>query len=241
MRHRRRRSLWLVALLLVLVLVAAACGGDDDDSSGAKTPDKGDTSGKVSDSGKPVAGGTLTFGQESDVATLDDAKALAQPADKNISLAVYDPLMTYNDEGKLEPFLAESMQASDDLKTYTMKLRTGVVFHDDTPLNADAVIAHFKRLQDPAVNSTWKSDVAIIASMDKVDDLTVKFNLTGPSVGFPDTLAGTIGYVESPTAVQKEGPGFDQHPVGTGPFKLTEFIPGDHVKVVKNDKYWRKD
>jgi ABC-type transport system substrate-binding protein len=241
LRHRRRRSLWLVALLLVLVLVAAACGGDDDDSSGAKTPDKGDTSGKVSDSGKPVAGGTLTFGQESDVATLDDAKALAQPADKNISLAVYDPLMTYNDEGKLEPFLAESMQASDDLKTYTMKLRTGVVFHDDTPLNADAVIAHFKRLQDPAVNSTWKSDVAIIASMDKVDDLTVKFNLTGPSVGFPDTLAGTIGYVESPTAVQKEGPGFDQHPVGTGPFKLTEFIPGDHVKVVKNDKYWRKD
>ena len=149
--------------------------------------------------------------------------------------------MTYNDEGELEPFLAESMEPSDDLTTYTMKLRSGVVFHDDTPLNADAVIAHFDRLKDPATNSTWKTDADAIASMEKLDDLTVKFTMTGPNVGWPDVLAGTVGLIESPTAVQASGEDFGQRPVGTGPFKLTEFIPGDRVVVEKNAKYWRKD
>jgi peptide/nickel transport system substrate-binding protein len=237
---RRRRSAWLVALLLVLALVAGACGGDDDDTTAE--PDQGDSSGRVSDDGgTPVPGGTLVFGQESDVATLDVAKNLAQPADRNISLAVYDTLMTYNDDGKLEPFLAEGIDATDDLTSYTLTLRSGVVFHDDTPLNADAVIAHFDRLKDPATASTWKTDADAIASMEKVDDLTVKFTMTGPNVGFPDLLAGTVGLIESPTAVQKEGADFGQRPVGTGPFELTEFIPGDRVVVQKNPNYWRKD
>lgn len=237
----RRRSAWLVAVLLVLSLVAAACGGDDDDTS-ADRPDQGDNSGRVTDEGgTPVPGGSLVFGQESDVATLDVAKNLAQPADRNISLAVYDTLMAYNDDGDLEPFLAESIEAADDLTSYTIKVRSGVVFHDDTPLNADAVIAHFDRLKDPATASTWKTDADAIASMEKVDDLTVKFTMTGPNVGFPDVLAGTVGLIESPTAVQKEGADFGQRPVGTGPFKLTEFIPGDRVVVEKNPKYWRKD
>ena len=237
-----RRSLrWFLAVLLAVSLLAAACGGGDDDGD-TGSADEGDTSGRVEeDAGEPVPGGTLTFGQESDVATLDVAKNLAQPADRNISLAVYDTLMAYDDEGELVPFLAESMEASDDLKTYTMKLRSGVVFHDDTPLDADAVIAHFNRLKDPATNSTWKTDADVIASMEKTDDLTIVFTMTGPNVGFPDVLAGTVGLIESPTAVQQAGADFGQRPVGTGPFKLTEFVPGDRVVVVKNEKYWRKD
>ena len=235
--HRSLR--WLFALLLTLSLVAGACGGGDDESGSGGD---GGTSGTVEeDAGDPVVGGTLTFGQESDVATLDVAKNLAQPADRNISLAVYDPLMEYDEDGKLVPFLAETFEASDDLKTYTLELREGVVFHDDTPLNADAVIAHFDRLKDPATNSTWKTDADVIASMKKVDDLTVEFTMTSPNVGFGDVIAGTVGLIESPTAVQKSGADFGQRPVGTGPFVLTEFVPGDRVVVKKNPKYWRKD
>src|SRR3954454_18666914 len=102
-------------------LVAAACGSSDDNSSGGNKqagskPQAGkgafnqpDTSG-----GTPQAGGTLTFGLESDVASLDPSKALAQPPDIDIALSVYDPLVSFDANGKAIPFLAESITKSTD-------------------------------------------------------------------------------------------------------------------------------
>lgn len=242
MPKHRLRIIRLFALLLVLAIAAAACGSDDSGDNEATTKTtQGDTSGKVSDEGTPVPGGTLRFGQESDVATLDPSKALAQPADKNIALAVYDSLMTFDDESNFVPGLAESLTPNDALTEYTMKLRQGIQFQDGTPFNADAVVFHFNRQKDPATNCTCASDVAHITKIDKVDDYTVKFTLDGPQVAFANLLAGTNGYIPSPAAIQKYGKDYDQHPVGTGPFMLTEFVPGDRVVVKKNPNYWRKD
>jgi len=242
------RTPWyrFLALLLGLVLIAAACGGDDSGEAGGDdggTDDSGEeTTTTEEPEGTPVKGGELVFATESDVATLEPGKA-AQPSDKLITLGIFDPLTTYVD-GEIVPNLAESLEGSDDLTTWTMTLREGVTFHDETPLNADAVVKHFERMVDPAFACPCAGSVGIIGSMEMPDGpegLTVVFTLTGPSVSFPDLLAGSSGYVESPTAVAALGDGFANAPVGTGPFKLAEFTPGERVVLEAYEGYWQTD
>ena len=232
----RRR---LAAALLAIGLLGAACGGggDDDGGGASEGPDTTEAPER-----EPVKGGELTFGMESDVATLDVGQAL-QPADKVITLGIYDPLMTYED-GEIVPFLAASFEPSEDLATAEMALRSGVTFHDGTPLNADAVIKHFDRLKDPATGCSCQGQVSIIESMEAPDGpegLRVTFRLTAPSVGFGDVLAGSSGYIESPTAVAERGAAYKTQPVGTGPFSLAEFTPGERVVLTANPTYWGTD
>ncbi len=225
----------MAALLLAIAIVTAACGGGDDSDASPDTTDG-------TEAPAPRKGGELTMGTESDVASLEPGVA-AQPADKVITLGIFDPLMTYED-GEITPFLAESLEASDDLTTYEMVLRPDVTFHDGTPLNAEAVVKHFDRLKDPATQCPCQTLVSIIDSMDMPDGpegLAVDFALTAPSVAFSDLLAGSSGYIESPTAVAALGAGFKNRPVGTGPFTLSEFTPGERVVLTAYDGYWGKD
>ena len=242
MRDQKARAPWYrtVSIAVGLLLVAAACGSDDKTATDGTAEETTTTA----DAGiKPVKGGELVFGAESDVSTMD-VGAAAQPSDKVITLGIYDPLTTYVD-GKVVPYLAESLESDgDDLTKWTMVLREGVTFHDGTPLNADAVVKHFLRLQDPATACPCLDTVKIIASMDTPDGpegLTVVFTLTGPSVAFPDTLAGSSGYIESPTAVAKFGEDYKNNPVGTGPFTLTEYVPNDRVVLTAYPDYWQTD
>jgi peptide/nickel transport system substrate-binding protein len=219
------------------MLVAACGGGGSDKSSSSST-----TSGSKPSSGTPVKGGEMTFGLESDISSLEPGVA-AQPADKVITLGIYDPLMTWKD-GKIVPFLADSLTPSKDLTTYALTLRKGVTFQDGTPLNADAVVKHFQRLQDPATGCPCQTSVSIIKSMDMPDGptgLKVTFHLTAPNVALPELFSESSGYIESPTAVATEGAGFKTRPVGTGPFTLAEYKPGDHVTLTAYRGYWGKD
>ena len=251
MADRRTRSSLstaarLVAVLLALLMVAAACGGDDDDSAGGdddspETTEAGDTTGTTAEEGTPKSGGSITIGLESDVSTLDPGKQLAQPADKDIALAVYDPLLNWDDEGKNVPYLATDFKSNESLDEWTITLPEGVKFHDGTDFNADAVVTHFKRLQDPATGSPSLTDVQKITEITAPDPTTVVFKLEGPDVAFPNLLSGTVGYIESPAAVAKFGPDYPLNPVGTGPFKVTEFTPGSQVVVEKNPDYWKTD
>jgi peptide/nickel transport system substrate-binding protein len=231
-----------IALALVFALAAAACGGSKSAST-TTTKAPGGSSSTTAAPAKITMGGSLTFGSESDVQSLMPGVA-AQPADKVITLGIYDPLMSYDNDGKLVPYLATSLKPSDDLLTWTMALNKGVIFQDDTPLNADAVVKHFNRLKDPATGCTCKDSNAIITSMDMPDGptgLSVVFHLNKPNVAFGELLAGSSGYIESPTAIAKDPKGFETKPVGSGPFVLSQFIKGDKVVLTKFAKYWKKD
>jgi len=239
-QRQNQASLYrVVAVAVGLALLAAACGSDGGSGGNADA----DATTTTAPESTPVKGGSLVFGAESDVATLD-VGAAAQPSDKVITLGLYDPLTTYED-GKVVPYLAASIESDgDDLATWTVTLRDGVVFHDGTPLNADAVVKHFVRLQDPVTACPCLDTVKIIESMETPDGpegLTVVFHLTTPSVAFPDTLAGSSGYIESPTAVAKYGADYKNNPVGTGPFMLAEYIPGDRVVLKAFPDYWQED
>lgn len=246
MKDKHVHAPWyrVIALAVGLALLAAACGGGDDGGGEDAGTDETTTTAGGEAEATPVKGGALVFGTESDVATLD-VGAAAQPSDKVITLGIYDPLATY-EEGKIVPNLAESIEAAgDDLATWNMTLRSGITFHDGTPLNADAVVKHFLRLQDPSTACPCLDTVKIIASMDTPDGpegLSVVFHLATPSVAFPDiVLASSDGYIESPAAVAQYGVEYKNHPVGTGPFTLVEYVPGDRVVLKAYPGYWKKD
>jgi peptide/nickel transport system substrate-binding protein len=143
------------------------------------------------------------------------------------------------DQGALGPGLADTWQQSADLKSLTLHLHPNVKFHDGTPFNADAVVFNIQRHMDPKNQPIALGDSINIDSVTASDPLTAVIKLKTPWVDFPQVLTAQIGYMASPTAIQKSGADYARHPVGTGPFVFKEWVPSDHVTATKNKDYWK--
>ena len=118
------------------------------------------------------------------------------------------------------------------------------LFHDDTPLNADAVVKHFERLQDPATACPCKTTVDNIESMEMPDGpegLTVVFNLATPERRLPRHAWPAPAATSSRPPPSAAGVNFKTDGVGTGPFKFDEYVAGERTVLVKWDKYWQTD
>jgi ABC-type transport system substrate-binding protein len=157
--------------------------------------------------------------------------------DRDFAPPFFNRLLAVGDDGKYQPELALGWETSSDGKTITFRLRKGVKFHDGTPFNAQAVKSNLDKLIPP-------NPVIIdgIASVDVVDDTTVKVNLTGFNNLILYQLASSYAcYMYSPTALQKNGPDWAAtHPVGTGPFILKDFQRNTSMTYAKNPDYWEK-
>ncbi|GLS29554.1 peptide/nickel transport system substrate-binding protein [Mesorhizobium albiziae] len=157
---------------------------------------------------------------------------------------VYEGLVEYEPGStKVVGLLARSWEISDDGLTYTFHLVDGVKFHDGTPFNAAAVVNSFQRRRDRGLSlSYFLSNVAEVRAQ---DDLTVVLTLKHPQPSFLDALSSPWGpKVISPTALAEHDngefakTGLNEHAVGTGPFKLTEFNRGQRYVLERNDDYW---
>jgi peptide/nickel transport system substrate-binding protein len=113
---------------------------------------------------------------------------------------IFDTLTRLDDTGNAAPKLAESWTHSDDFKTWTFKLRSGVKFHDGTPLNALAVAWNFARRKDPANRCPCAFYIQGIDKVEAIDDLTVVFRLRDPTVSFAELRApsGVNNVIQSP-------------------------------------------
>ena len=191
---------------------------------------------------QPTPGGTLTVAVEEDSKGFDPIKAgVLNSSARSAAMAVEERLFDIDRKGNLIPELGLSATPSKDRKSWTIKLRKGVLFHDGTPFNAEAVVGHWERLLDPKNRFRGLSTMQPIASVQKVDDFTVRFQLKHAWVPFKDIIGSAIAiaaYIPSPKAV-KEGTQ-DRSPVGTGPFKFKEWLPNDRIVVIKNTSYWQK-
>ncbi|MCZ7526289.1 MAG: ABC transporter substrate-binding protein [Acidimicrobiia bacterium] len=187
---------------------------------------------------EPSYGGELVVGTIFDAFGMEPATFVGGVTDAHIAHAIYDPLVILSPEGEVEPYLAESIE-SEDQQTWTLTLRSGVRFHDGTPFDAPAVKVNLERHRDPAQRSRSIANARHIESVEVVDPATVRIVLAFPWPAFPEVLAnGPLGLMASPAAIAA-GTANDQ-PVGTGPFQLTERVPGDHTTVVRNDAYWQE-
>ncbi len=133
------------------------------------------------------------------------------------------------------PLLATSWKPSAGGRVWTFTLRRGVTFHNGQEMTADDVIATFKRLVKPP--STAQSAFSFLKAegIRKVDRYTVVFHLDSVQVDFPSYMASYQAVI-----LPANWPGhFAKNPIGTGPYKLVEYVPQQRARFVKNPHYWR--
>ncbi len=144
-------------------------------------------------------------------------------------------LLQTDENGNLLPCLATSWQYSPDYKTLTLTLRQGVKFHDGTPFNAEAGKFDLEMRRDVGKIS----DVASIASIDTVDNFTIRLNLSKPDPILLRTLGTGGTHITSPTAFKTMGKDWClTHSVGTGPFKFVSYQRSVSIKFERFDDYW---
>jgi len=180
---------------------------------------------------------TLKVGVFGDIISMDPTNAsFLGTSNYLVANAIYDPLFVA-ENGVFKPFLAKSIKASKDLKTWTMKLPTGVKFSDGTAFNAAAVKFNFDRALDPATKCGCAGLVGNIASVAARNATTVVFTLKVGTSGFPTVLAKQVSYIGSPKAIKKFGADYGKNPVGTGPYVLKSLTPGVGAKLARNPLY----
>lgn len=156
-----------------------------------------------------------------------------------VAANVYDTYLFLDENGEFLPWLAEEVTMSEDARTYEMRLRPGVTFHDGTPLNAEAVAYNFDRIVAPETASRGAvGDMASYESTEIVDDLTVRIHFTDPHPSFWFALSDwRAGGPHSPTALEADAEGFAYAPVGTGPFKVVEWEQRNRIVLERNEDY----
>ena len=187
----------------------------------------------------------VRVGRGSDAITLDPARATEQDSSEVIE-QIFEPLVRYRpDTTDIEPSLAMRWETSELGRTWTFHLRPNVLFHDGTPVDADAVVFSFERQRDsdhPFHRNDftyWENTFrTIISSVERVDPLTVRIVLEKPYAPFLATLAMFPVAIVSPTAVKRWKDDFGRHPVGSGPFRFVEWSPGERITLEGNLQYW---
>ncbi|MDH7943675.1 ABC transporter substrate-binding protein [Pseudohongiella sp. SYSU M77423] len=192
------------------------------------------------DPGPPVYGGQLRVALEGETNNwLPGRGNHVAPAALTVAMALFDPLVRLDHEGQFRPYLAESVTPNESYDQWTVRLRPGVVFHDGTPLDADAIKWNFDNLHKRQGSVTFGS-IRDIDRVEVIDELTVVYHLTQTVVPFPDMLTRAVGWPVSPTAVQQYGEEAGLYPVGTGPFKLVSWRRDDRLVLERNEQYWRE-
>lgn len=201
----------MAALLVAMALVASACGGG----------------GGGGDDGALPVGGGLRVAVGEDIWPLTgrgpSSKAFAA-GDVNVN--VYEPLVVLGPDYTVRPGLAERWELVEPT-TWRFSLRPGVRFHDGRPFGADDVVWSWSRQFLPTAVTRN------LSAVHKVDDLTVDFLLTAPNLRLPEQLVHPEGPI-----VPRNGHSDDQPPVGTGPYKVVEYVPRQRVVVERYDGYW---
>ncbi len=148
-----------------------------------------------------------------------------------------DKLFDITPQLEIIPQLATGYTTSDDGLELTLSLREGVLFHDGTAFNAEAVKYNIERSKT-LPGSNRASELAQVDSVDVVDEYTAKLNLSQPFSPLIALLADRSGMMVSPAAAEAAGEDFGNAPVCAGPFAFSERIAQDRIALTKFADYW---
>lgn len=206
------------ALCLVL---AASCGG-------VALAQEAGTEGRF--------GGVLNVALPAEPETLDNSFTTSGIANV-VSQHVVEPLFAFDQRFVPQPLLVESYEVSEDGTSYVFSLRQGLTFHDGSALDARDVVDSLERWMRLSVRGSVAA--AVFEGMEATDDLTVRIDFTEPFAPFLSLLALTVGgpVIFPSEIVAKYPDGPIQEIVGTGPYRLEEYLPGRYVSVTRFDGY----
>lgn len=223
-----RRSLGVMALVTSASMALAACS-----SNGTALGAEG------SGSATPVNGGTLYWGIETALSTVNphrNGQDKASPILRN----VFDSYVHRKESGDYEPWLATSYDISSDGTQVTLTLREDVTFSDGQPLNADAVVANFTKLTTKGYLTSTPSGLQFLSSFTKVADNKVQFTLSKADTLFLLYLSTPASSPLSPaslakaqTVLESGGP----EVAGIGPFVVTAFTPKTELDLARRADY----
>ncbi len=199
-------------------------------------------------------GGSIVITYKDDVSTLDPAIGYDW---QNWSMikSIFSGLMDYlPGTTELTEDLAESFEISQDSKIYTFKLRKGVKFHNGRELTAEDIKYSLERICNPKTQSPGAGFYGMIRGQAEmtsgkadhlegikvVDKYTVQFELSRPDATFLHVLALNFAFAVPKEVVEKWGQDFGKHPVGTGAYKLKEWVLGNRIEWEANADYHHK-
>jgi peptide/nickel transport system substrate-binding protein len=191
----------------------------------------------------PRRGGILQVALAADPPSLDmhqeQTFAVAQPMG-----AVYNHLIVFDPHNypQIIGDLAKSWTVSDDYLTYTFTLHQGVKFHDGSELTSADVKASWDRIVSPpeGVISPRRDNYQMIKRIEAPDRATVVFRLHHPSPPFLTSLASPHNMIYAKKYLDADPHYYKSHTMGTGPFKLKNYVRGSHIELERNPDYWKQ-
>lgn len=181
---------------------------------------------------------TLRIGLAEDPDILDPSLARTFVG-RIVFSSLCDKLLDLDEKLNIVPQLATSYQWSADNKALTLKLRSGVTFHDGEKLNAAAVKFNIERHKN-LPGSNRRGELAPVTTVDVVDEQTVRLNLNAPFAPLLSVLADRAGMMVSPKAAQANAANFGANPVCSGPFRFVERVAQDRIVLERYQNYWDK-
>lgn len=188
-----------------------------------------------------LAKNSITIAFSGGLDRLDPARTSNGP-DLNVIKQMYDTLLKMGDNGRLEPNLAKSYEAVSDT-VWRFRLRNDVKFSDGTPLTAADVKFSIDRILDKAIASSHAAQLSGITEVKIVDDYTVDVVTAGPDPQLPRRMQAYGGtgrvFIVSKKYVEANTPEVvAEKPMGSGPYKLVEWVRGQRLVVEANPLYW---
>src|SRR5215475_5174252 len=191
---------------------------------------------------QPRRGGILQVALAGDPPSLDmhqeQTFMVAQPMGPIYNnLIVFDP----HNYPKIIGDLAKSWTVSDDYLTYTFTLHAGVKFHDGSELTSADVKASWDRMVFPpeGVVSPRRGNYPMIKSIEAPDPSTVVFHLHYPSPSFLTNMAHPANFIYAKKYLDQDQNWYKKNTMGSGPFKLKQYVHGSSFEMERNPKYWK--
>lgn len=185
---------------------------------------------------EPGEAGTLTVATAAQAPTLDPTLNASQAA-MELTLHVFDSLLTYDEDYRLIPNLASDWTVSDDGLRYTFTLADGILFHDGSRMEAEDVIASIERARQIGQNAATLNDV--IDTLEATDERTVVMTLTRPYGAILEILATPLPQVAIMPAEHATNLNTLNPPdlVGTGPYRIVEWVPDQALVLERFEDY----
>ncbi|HEU4974132.1 MAG TPA: ABC transporter substrate-binding protein [Baekduia sp.] len=243
-----RRTGYVTAAAVCAAIGLSACGGSSgsgDDGGGAQAAVAAgrDSSQARQCTATPRKGGTLVYARQSEAQSLDPINLRNGNGDIFANELIYSGLVRSDPTGKTDDLVggvADRWKASKDGKTYTFHIRPGIKFTNGDPVTAEDVKFTLDRFGDPKINQVMSVVAGGYGSSKVVDPSTVQVHLTKPVASFLYNISIFPAFIVPKKLVQQQGDAFFKHPVGTGPYKVKEFVRGSHITFERNPYYWEK-
>ncbi|MEM1376694.1 MAG: ABC transporter substrate-binding protein [Pseudomonadota bacterium] len=192
------------------------------------------TASLLATSGALAARTDLSIGMVLEPPHLDPTAGAAAAIDEVVYANVFEGLTRIGRDGSVMPALAESWTISDDGLTYTFNLRDGATFHDGSALDAGDVVFSLDRARGEESTNAQKALFEAIASVEAANDDTVVVTLSRPQGSFLYNMGWGDAIIVAPETADAN----KETPIGTGPFKFTNWAKGSSVQLDAYEGYW---